>query len=432
MFIYEITIILLMLVFNAAFSCYEMALASITHSRLNVLLNEKRKGAVDAVFMKEHMEQSLAVIQLGITLVGAIAAAVGGAGVEEAFAPYLIKTFYLSIGWANFISLIVFIVPLTFFTIIFGELFPKMFALNNKERVLLKLSPLFRSLTTLLSPITSIMENMVKRMVEITSRLKSKPLADEHSTLHELHAAASLARQAKIMGAREEKIVLAAAMLSTRTVKEIIIPIEDVSIIASSSKLSEALIHAHMDMHTRFPACTKPNDPQTIVGYINFKDIVAALKNNPTNPTVSGIMRPMKKIPQNTILSQLLEQMIQEKIHIVITADENNKITGLVTMEDILEELVGDIDNAYERLPVHIYSYESSWIIGGSAALNKVCEITKICIPENEQNMTIAEWWQKQTKEAFKESLMLGNYSIAARKYKRKKVAEVIITKNTP
>jgi len=430
MFFYEIIIISIMLALNAAFSCYEMALASITKTRLTVLVNEKRKGAHDAMFMKEHMEQSLAVIQLGITLVGAIAAAVGGAGIEESFSPYLIKTFHLSAGWASSISLIIFIIPLTFFTIVFGELFPKMFALNNKERVLLRFSPIFKYISALLSPVAGIMENMVKFLVNITSRMKKQSI-EEHSTLHELHAAASLARQAKIMGAREEKIVLAAAMLSARTVKEIIIPIEDVSYILIDSKLSEALIHAHMDMHTRFPVCRTANDPQTIEGYINFKDIVAALKNNPANPTVSGIMRPIKKIPDTTPLSQLLEQLMQTKSHIAITTGENNKVTGLVTMEDILEELVGDMDDACERLPVHIYSYDSSWIVGGSANLAKVCEITKICPVDTDKNIPIAEWWQKQTIDGHKESLVLGEYTITARKYKRKKAAELIITKKT-
>jgi putative hemolysin len=430
MFFYEAIIIALMLGFNALFACYEMALASISRSRLSVLLNENKKGAVAAVFMKDNMEQSLAVIQLGITLFSAIAAAVGGAGVEEKFSPFLIKVLGLSAGFANFIAIIALIIPLTAVTMVFAELFPKMFALYNKEKVLLKFSPAFKALTGFLYPLTSVLENLVKKMILMTGVARETG-PGQHSSLHELHAAAGLARQAKIMGAQAEKIVLAAAALSTRMIKEIIIPIGDVSMISSKMTLTEALLKAHTDMHTRFPVCAESNDPQTIEGYVNFKDIIMALKNNPTNPSIKGIARPIKKINENTLISQLLEKMVQEKTHIIITTGEAGKVTGLITLEDILEELVGDIDNVYERLPSHVYSYESSWIVGGSASMRRICEITGICWQDTCDviDCTLADWWQKQTAGEPRESITAGGYTILARKFKRKKLAEAIITK---
>jgi len=431
MFFYEITIIALMLAFNALFACYEMALASISRARLSVLLTESKKGAAAAVFMKDYMEQSLAVIQLGITLFGAIAAAVGGAGVEEKFSPFLIKAFGISLGFANFIAIVALIIPLTAVTMVFAELFPKMFALYNKEKVLLKFSPAFKTLTGFLYPLTSVLENLVRKMIAMTG-IAREAGPGQHSSLHELHAAASLARQAKIMGAQAEKIVLAAAALSNRIVKEILIPIDDVSMIAFDMTLGEALIKAHTDMHTRFPVAARKNDPQTIEGYVNFKDIVTALKNNPTNPTVKGIARPIKKVDENTLLSHLLEKMVQEKTHIVLTTGPQGKITGLVTLEDIIEELVGDIDNVYERLPAHIYSYDASWIVGGSASMQKICTVTGICWQntcETSIDCTLADWWQKQTAGSLKESISCGDYTITARKFRRKKLAEAIITK---
>ena len=139
---FELTVIAVMLVLNAVFAAYEMALASTSKSRISVLLNEKRKGAVAAAFMKDRMEASLAVVQLGITLVGAVAAAVGGSGVDEAVAPYLQNVWGFSEFAAEFLSLMVLIIPLTIVTIIFAELVPKVLAIKNAERVVLALSPL--------------------------------------------------------------------------------------------------------------------------------------------------------------------------------------------------------------------------------------------------------------------------------------------------
>ena len=96
MFGYELAVIILMLVLNAVFAAYEMGLASISRARIAVLVNEKKKGAAEAAFMKDRMEASLAIVQLGITLVGAIAAATGGAGVQESFAPYIQNTWHIS------------------------------------------------------------------------------------------------------------------------------------------------------------------------------------------------------------------------------------------------------------------------------------------------------------------------------------------------
>jgi putative hemolysin len=430
MLLYDLIIIVFMLALNALFACYEMALASITHSRLAVLANEKRKGAGDACFMKERMERSLAVTQLGITLVGAIAAAISGAVAAKDFAPYLEKMLNISGGLADFVSLVIIIVPLTFLTIVFAELFPKIFALNNRESVVLKFSPPLRKFTAVIYPLVAVMEGLVKKLIAITKIFKQDD-PSQHNTLHELHAAVSLARQAKILGAQEEKIVLAASALSRRAVKEVAIPINEVFTICAQDSLTQALIKAHTDMHTRFPISLRENDAQTIAGYINFKDIIAALKNNPTNPTIKGIMRPIKRIDENMALSRLLEEMIHEKNHIAVVTRDDKIIVGLVTMEDIMEELVGDIDIGHERLPVHVYAYENSWIVGGSAQLSKICDIAGVCFDGSNKNITIAEWWESKTASLEKkpESLQLGSFIITARKFKRKSVAEVIITK---
>ena len=138
---FELMVIGAMLFFNAVFAAYEMALASVSHSRLMLLVSEKKKGAGEAAFMKDRMEASLAVIQLGITLFGAIAAATGGAGVEESVAPFLHEVWRIPNVLSEFLALLLLILPLSALTIMFAELVPKMFALQNKEWVCLALSP---------------------------------------------------------------------------------------------------------------------------------------------------------------------------------------------------------------------------------------------------------------------------------------------------
>src|SRR5262245_52571616 len=138
--------ILFMVGFNALFAAYEIALASASVARLKALADENRKGARAALFMKQNMEASLAVVQLGITLVGAIAAATGGAGAEENISPWLQKMGF-SNGVADFLSVTLVVLPLSAVTIVVGELIPKVFALKRKDWVCLQLSPGMRLLS---------------------------------------------------------------------------------------------------------------------------------------------------------------------------------------------------------------------------------------------------------------------------------------------
>ena len=128
----------LMVLVNALFASYEIALASVTKARLQTLLDEGRFGAASALAMKEGIEKSLAVVQLGITIVGLIAGATSGASASETLAP-LLREFGWSERFSNVLAIGLFVVPLTITTIVVGELVPKLFALRNKEWVCLKI-----------------------------------------------------------------------------------------------------------------------------------------------------------------------------------------------------------------------------------------------------------------------------------------------------
>src|SRR5258708_958523 len=130
---YEILIIIVMLGLSAVFVAFEMALASISQARLVVLVNQKKAGASSALYLKERICASLAVMQVGMTLSSAIAAATGGAGVQETLAPRLQAFWHLSHQLAQVLSVILVVVPLSAVTIVFAELIPKVFAIENKE-----------------------------------------------------------------------------------------------------------------------------------------------------------------------------------------------------------------------------------------------------------------------------------------------------------
>ncbi|MDP2654251.1 MAG: hemolysin family protein [Candidatus Omnitrophota bacterium] len=436
--IFELIVIALMLAFNAVFAAYEMALASISRARLTILVTQKRKGAEDAIYMKDRMEASLAVIQVGITLVGAIAAAVGGSGATEILAPVLESRLGIPETLADILSLIFIILPLSALTITFAELIPKTYALNHNVWVCLKLSPGMRILYHVMYPAITVLERIVKSVMTLAAKKASPQIrADDQLGLHELTAAVSLARTSRLIGAREEKIVLSAAQLSVRPVREIMLPIADVSVIPLACTLSEALVRAHMDMHTRFPVSGQEKDPQTIQGYINFKDIIAALKINPNDPSIRGIIRPIKTVLADTPISSVLEKMMQEKLHITMVGSHSGRILGMITLEDIIEELVGEIEDEYDRLPAYIHPLSGGWIVGGGVPMTTLAITIGMkwtSAQDGEALMRFADWFERQTKKrvAGGETVEINGFQFTVRKFRRKKLSEAVINPVRP
>ncbi len=430
---FEFLTILLMLGINAIFAAYEMSLASISRAKLVALVHLKIKGAAEALHMKDRMEASLAVVQVGITLVGAIAAAVGGAGMEKHFAPLIASTLNIPRGAADIIALVLLILPLSALTIIFAELIPKTYALNHHAFVCLFLSPFMKVLASIAYPIVAVFEHIVKKGIGFINK-NYKSQTYENTSLHELNAAVAMARTSRLLGAREEKIVLAAAQLSVRPIRECMIPISDASTIFLEASLSQALIRAHSDMHTRFPVCAVENDLQTIQGYVNFKDIMAGLKLNPADPSIKGIIRPIKSFAAITPISQVLERMMQERLHIALVFSKDNKIIGMVTMEDIIEELVGEIEDEFDRLPSYIHPYGGGWIAGGGvtmAALSQAVGESLLPLAPEEKPLKLTDWFDKKVVHQLHggETISAGEVLIMVRKLRRKKLGEAIITK---
>jgi putative hemolysin len=377
----ELIVISVMLALNSLFAAYEIALASVSQARLQVLVRENRRGARAALAMKEGIEASLTVVQLGITLVAAIAAATSGVGAEESIAPYLERR-GVSEFWAEMAAITLVVIPLACITIALGELFPKVFALRNKEWVCLQLSPAMRLFAYAVWPMVWLFKTIVLGMMQWTERRWKTQLdrtdKPEAAELQELMAIASLARTLRLIGGREENIIVQAASLAGRPVYEIMLPAEHIAMLHCDMSLGDSLVAAHLDMHTRFPITEQPGDPQSITGYVNYKDIVSQLRLSPHAPSLLAVMRPIPSLREEMPIATCLERMIHEHTHIALVRDRAGQVLGMVTLEDILEELVGEIQDEYDRLPTHIVAAGKAWVVGGGVSLVRLREQTGI------------------------------------------------------
>lgn len=428
----ELAVMAAMIAVNAVFAAYEIALASVSRARLQHLATERRPGAAVALAMKQNMEGSLAVVQLGITLVGAVAAAVGGAGAEETLSPMLQARWALSDGAAEAVAITMVVLPLTVVTITVGELIPKVFALRNAERVCLALSPPMRAFSYAVRPVVWMFETIVKRVMSWGESRLGSGGARETAELQEIRATATLARSASLIGHTQERIILNATEMQSRPVRSIMLAAEDMVTLAADATLADNMIAAHLDMHTRFPVVERPGDPQSVIGYANFKDIVSALRMSPRDPSFRAIVRAIPSLRDDTGIAASLEQMMRERTHIALVRDAAGRVAGLVTMEDILEELVGEIEDEYDRLPSHLAEAGRAWIAGGGVMLERLRTATGLDLAADGPPggaRTLNDWVRGHLgREARGGDIVeRGTVRVAVRKVRRQRVQEALV-----
>jgi putative hemolysin len=415
----ELAVMVVMIGLNSVFAAYEISLASIGIGRLHALQTAKKRGAEASVRMKENIEGSLAVVQLGITMVGVIAAATGGAGAEETFEPVLLA-WGVPANAAQILAIAIVVVPLTIVTIVGGELVPKVFALRNKELVCLTLSPLMEWFAVSVKPAVWFLESSVAWIMRMGGR--SDENSSDSAAIQELHGAAAYARLSRLIGQREEGIIMSASRLSTTPVKRIALAAEHMDILVADQAISDALDAAHQNMHTRYPVTEEAGNAQRIIGYVNFKDIVANLRCPSHASSFRKLIRSLGAFDSETPVSDCLERLIRERSHIALVKDRTGLIVGMITLEDIIEELVGEIHDEFDRIPTHLHRAGDGWIAGGFVSLGQLREAAGIDLKAigDKPLYTLNDWVFESLGRPPKggDSIKTGNCQIIVRKTK--------------
>ena len=266
---------------------------------------------------------------------------------------------------------------------------------------------------------------------------RSRPdlAVDLESAMEELRRAAALARTSRMIGHREEGIIVSASRLATTPVEAIVLPAEYISMLVTDEPLSQALIAAHQDMHTRFPVTDERDNPQRITGYVNLKDIVAAMRLSPDDPSLKSLVRPLHVFEGDASVADCLEHLMRQHSHIALVRDSGGAIVGMVTMEDIVEELLGEIHDEFDRMPAYLTPAGSGWIAGGFVTLNRLSDTVGIELkPASEKPvLTLNDWIVEHLGRPPRggEEIDTDGWRILIRKTRRALAQEVHLSKRT-
>ncbi len=322
----ELLVIAFCLVLNALFAGIEMAFVIVSRPHLKQLAMKGSKPAARILALKAHPERILSVLQIGITLVGAVAAAVAGAGAQDYFSPRLMAHFAVSLQVAEFFSVAIVVLPLTFFSVVISELVPKSLALRFPLKFVMAGCVLLEVMDKLFSPFVFLLEISTKFFTKIIfARLKGEsgissvreidldPLTDSH-----------------------KQYVFNLIEIDKRKVEDIMVPWEEVQTVDFSDHHFNVLEKIRACRHTRLPVVQE----EKVIGLIHTKEFVSEAEISKLDWT--ELIRPILKISSKEPLMSALKTLQKEKTHLALAIRADEPI-GMITTEDIFEEVVGEI-----------------------------------------------------------------------------------------
>ena len=366
----EILLVLALILANGFFSGAEMAIVASRRGRLRQLADAGDQAAQTALQLASSPDQFLPTVQIGITLVGTLAAAYGGDSLVSDLAEWITVNAPPAVGaMARPIALTVFVVLLSFVTLLFGELVPKRLALRRAEDFARLVAPAMKIFSQVTRPLVWLMGASTSAvLVMLGAHKQDGPTVSVDDIEHLLEAG----RAEGVLEAVEQAVATEALRLGERAVRDIMRPRIDLDALDIETPPGEVLGAIAMAGYSRLPVYEGSLDH--ILGYVSLKDV---LRHNWMGWPIElrRIMHRALFVPETMPLDRLLELFQKEKNQLAIVLDEYGGTEGLVTLEDVLEELVGEIHDEHRRETAEFVQREDgSWLVDGGASVEDLAD----------------------------------------------------------
>jgi putative hemolysin len=388
----ELILIGVLLILNGIFSAGEIAIVSSRKSKIKELVNEKKeKGAETLLEMKENPEHFLSAVQIGITLFGTLASAVGGVLSVKYLEPWFRKLPVLG-HVADTVALIVVVAVLTYLFLVIGELVPKYIGMNYKEKVALRIAPLFQ----ITSRVFFIFVNLLTISTMFVVNSLNLKKGEEHIGEGEIKILLEEGRRKGVFDRTEQELIHGVFEFADRSVKEVMVPKPNIYAINVQDGRDKVLHYVMENEFSRYPAYR--DYPDNIIGIVYHKDIARQIwLKDPFN--LDKLIRKAYFVPDTMEISLLLKEMQKSRSHMAIVVDEYGATVGLVTLEDIMEEIFGeimdetDVDESMERLK------DGSLIIDGSYSIRDLNHRLQLNLEESPEYETLGGFILTQLQE---------------------------------
>ncbi|MCP1224954.1 hemolysin family protein [Sebaldella sp. S0638] len=419
---YKIILILILTLINAFFSAAEMAVVSANKNKIKILVDNGNKKAALLYDLLQEPSNFLSAIQIGITFAGFFASALAATGLTDGLNNLLVN---LNIPNSYDISLFIITLLLSYLTLVFGELVPKRVALTNPESIALfsivpitYISKFFYVFIKILSWSTA----FVLKIFRFDSSIINDNMSKE-----EIKA---------IIDSTNDDSIINKDMLSSfftfddKTAKEVMTPRTDAFIINADTPVNVILESIIEEKYSRIPVYE--NDIDNILGILYIKDlIIEAYKSGFDNINIRKLLHKAYFIPDTKNINELFHELKAKKKHMAVLIDEYGGFSGIITIEDLIEEIMGDIDDEYDEYdPDILKTGENTYVLKGSTPINEINDTLKLKIPTDSDTISgflisLLGYFPEETEDLV---LNYQNLEFRITSIKEKRIIETLLT----
>ncbi len=376
----QIMLLVILIGLNAFFAASEIAFISLNDAKIDMQAKEGNKKAKKIKGMLENPSKFLATIQIGITLAGFLSSAFA----SEAFASELAPVLHnlvpnISIAVWNSIAIIIITIILSYFTLIFGELVPKRLAMKHSEKIAFATIGIIKAISIVTAPFVKFLTfstNIVSKLFGVSEN------EEETVTEEEIRMMVDVGKEKGTIDKVESEMINNVFEFNDKSVSEIMIPRKEIFALDMNLSISKVIEELTEDFrYSRIPVYDETIDE--IKGIVYVKDILLSTKNKSVK--VKNLIKEAYFVPDTKPVNELFNELRKNRKQIAIVVDEYGGTAGIVTMEDILEEIVGEI---YDEYDVVQKSYEkiddNTYILNGGIQVSEVEKILDVEIPEGD------------------------------------------------
>ncbi len=376
----EIILLVILIALNAFFAAAEIAFISLNDNKIDIQAKEGNKKAKSIKGMLENPSKFLATIQIGITLAGFLSSAFASEAFASELAPVLFRLApAISLQSWNKIAIIIITMILSYFTLIFGELVPKRVAMKYSEKLAFASIGIIKTISILTAPFVkflTVSTNIVSKILGVGA------VEEETVTEEEIRMMVDVGEEKGTIDTEEKAMINNIFEFNDKAVSEIMTPRKDVFALDMNLSISKVIEELTEDFrYSRVPVYDETID--NIKGIVYVKDILLSTKNK--NVRVRNLVKEAYFVPETKLVNELFEELRKNRKQIAIILDEYGGTSGIVTMEDILEEIVGEIYDEYDEIDKKYEKIdENTYLMSGGMSIGDVEKLLDIEIPEGD------------------------------------------------
>ena len=376
----QILVLVILILLNAYFAATEIAFISLNDTKIERDAKEGNKKAKQILKMLKSPSKFLATIQIGITLAGFLSSAFASDAFADKLAPILNEWMpFISVEIWNGIAIVIITIILSFFTLVFGELVPKRLAMKYYEKVAYGTIGVIRAISIITAPFVKLLTfstNMVSKIFGVGEA------EEEVVTEEEIKMMIDQGEEKGTIEKGERQLLNNVFEFNDIIVSEVMTPRTDIYAIDINDNVKDLLDEMDEFKYSRIPVYEESIDD--IKGILFIKDIIKPLKNNEPID-IKKIMREPYFVPESKDIDELFKEMQQNKVQMAIAIDEYGGTAGLITMEDIIEELVGNILDEYDEEDPDIKKIDdNTFILSGTLTSYEIKKLFNVEIPEGD------------------------------------------------